>query len=77
MGGRDIATLTEISALSGEKTDIVTGLNKPVLPVSELMEDFLGSHKSRPYHPLIANAFYRAGFIESWGRGIGKYRFIL
>ncbi len=36
MGGRDIATLSEISALSGDKTDIATGLDKPVLPVSEL-----------------------------------------
>ena len=36
------------------------------------MEDFLGKHRSRPYNPLIANTFYRAGFIESWGRGIMK-----
>ncbi len=38
LGGRDIATLTEISALGGEKTDISTGLDKPVLPVSELSQ---------------------------------------
>ena len=29
-------------------------------------------HKSEPFNPSIANAFYRAGYIESWGRGIQK-----
>ncbi len=38
MGGRDIATLSEISALGGEKTDISTGLDKPVLSVCELSQ---------------------------------------
>ena len=28
--------------------------------------------RERPQNPLIANTFYRAGFIESWGRGIKK-----
>ena len=32
----------------------------------------LGKHISIPYNPDIANAFFRAGFIESWGRGIEK-----
>lgn len=27
---------------------------------------------SQPYNPLIASTFYRAGYIESWGRGIAK-----
>lgn len=27
-------------------------------------------HASKPYNPNIANVFYLAGFIESWGRGI-------
>ena len=30
------------------------------------------THSSNPFNPLIANAFYRSGFIESWGRGIKK-----
>lgn len=34
----------------------------------------MGSHKSRPYNPLIANTFFRAGFIEAWGRGIEKIK---
>ena len=27
-------------------------------------------HESRPWNPLIADAFYRRGIIENWGRGI-------
>lgn len=27
------------------------------------------SHSSRPHNKLIADVFYKAGFIESWGRG--------
>ena len=34
----------------------------------------MGPHKSRPYNPLIANTFFRAGFIEAWGRGIQKIK---
>ena len=34
----------------------------------------MGKHNSRPYNPLIANTFFRAGYIESWGRGIQKIR---
>lgn len=29
-------------------------------------------HSSLPYNPEIANAFFRAGMIESWGRGIER-----
>ena len=32
----------------------------------------MSKHASRPYNPSIANVFYLAGFIESWGRGIEK-----
>ena len=31
-------------------------------------------HNSRPYNPLTANTFFRAGYIEAWGRGIQKIR---
>jgi ATP-dependent DNA helicase RecG len=34
----------------------------------------LGKHPSSPPNPLLANAFFRAGYIESWGRGIEKIR---
>jgi len=42
------------------------------LPENWTIENLLGKHASRPYNPNIANVFYLAGFIESWGRGIEK-----
>jgi predicted HTH transcriptional regulator len=35
-------------------------------------ETLLGSHSSSPYNPAIANAFFRAGEIEAWGRGVER-----
>lgn len=32
----------------------------------------MGKHPSASYNSLIANAFFRADYIESWGRGIEK-----
>lgn len=29
-------------------------------------------HASQPFNPDIANAFFRAGYVEAWGRGIKK-----
>lgn len=42
------------------------------LPENWTIENLLGSHRSRPYNPDIANAFFRAGEIETWGRGIER-----
>jgi ATP-dependent DNA helicase RecG len=42
------------------------------LPESWTLAKLLGKHPSCPFNPLIANAFFRAGYIESWGRGIQK-----
>jgi ATP-dependent DNA helicase RecG len=42
------------------------------LPDNWTLEKLLGKHPSCPFNPLIANAFFRAGYIESWGRGIEK-----
>ena len=36
------------------------------------IENLLGSHRSRPYNPDVANVFFRAGEIETWGRGIER-----
>ena len=46
--------------------------NDGVLPDGWTIETLMNRHKSQPYNPLIANTFYRAGLIESWGRGIEK-----
>jgi ATP-dependent DNA helicase RecG len=42
------------------------------LPEDWTLEKLLGKHPSIPFNPLVANAFFRAGYIESWGRGIEK-----
>ncbi len=42
------------------------------LPDDWTLEKLLGKHPSLPFNPLVANAFFRAGYIESWGRGIEK-----
>lgn len=42
------------------------------LPDNWTAENLLVKHASRAFNPNIANVFYLAGFIESWGRGIEK-----
>lgn len=32
----------------------------------------MGKHRSRPYNPHIASTFFKAGYVETWGRGIQK-----
>ncbi|MDO4840859.1 MAG: putative DNA binding domain-containing protein, partial [Desulfovibrionaceae bacterium] len=46
--------------------------NSCILPQGWTVETLTETHRSIPYNPTIANAFYRAGYIESWGRGIQK-----
>ena len=42
------------------------------LPENWTLDNLMKKHASKPYNPDIANVFYLAGFIESWGRGIEK-----
>ena len=44
------------------------------LPEDWTIEDLLKKHSSHPYNPDIANAFFRIGYIESWGRGMDKMK---
>lgn len=46
--------------------------NEGVLPEDYTVETLLGKHTSRPRNPKMAQVFYRAGFIEAWGRGYEK-----
>jgi ATP-dependent DNA helicase RecG len=46
--------------------------NPAVLPDGWSLETLLCSHVSHPFNPEIANAFFRAGEIEAWGRGIER-----
>lgn len=48
--------------------------NDCIFPEDWTISDLMGKHRSRPYNPLIANTFFRAGFIEAWGRGIEKIK---
>lgn len=48
--------------------------NDCVFPEDWTIDNLLGKHRSRPYNPLVANTFFRAGYIESWGRGIEKIK---
>ena len=40
------------------------------LPENWTVEDLLDKHSSQPRNPDIATAFFRSGYVESWGRGI-------
>ncbi len=42
------------------------------LPEEITIEKLLGRHSSNARNKNIANTFYKAGFIEAWGRGISK-----
>lgn len=44
--------------------------NEGQLPENWTVDILLHEHSSRPYNPDIANAFFRSGYVESWGRGI-------
>jgi ATP-dependent DNA helicase RecG len=42
------------------------------LPPRWTVAKLKGKHSSQPFNPDIANAFFRAGQIEAWGRGIER-----
>ena len=46
--------------------------NDCVFPVGWTIETLMERHRSQPYNPNIANGFFRAGYVETWGRGIEK-----
>ncbi|GHT34263.1 ATP-dependent DNA helicase [Bacteroidia bacterium] len=46
--------------------------NEGQLPANWTIKNLLQNHSSRPNNPDIANAFFRSGYVESWGRGISK-----
>lgn len=49
--------------------------NRCILPEGWTVDTLMEPHDSVPYNPDIANVFYRAGYIEHWGRGIEKICF--
>ncbi len=54
--------------------DRITIWNDGKLPDGIDQEKLFAEHASQPRNRNLANAFYKAGFIETWGRGINKIR---
>lgn len=48
--------------------------NYGLLPAELTTEDLMNKHASYPRNKNLAYAFFKAGFIESWGRGFKKIR---
>lgn len=46
--------------------------NPGSLPLDWTLDKLMGAHASAPHNPAIANALFRAGMVEAWGRGIGN-----
>ena len=46
--------------------------NEGRLPDGFTVQTLLEKHPSRPYNKTVAEIFFKAGFIEAWGRGISK-----
>ena len=46
--------------------------NEGQLPENWTIKNLLTKHPSKPFNPDIANALFRSGYIESWGRGTLK-----
>lgn len=44
------------------------------LPENWTVEDLQNKHSSQPRNPYIATAFFRSGYVESWGRGMDKMK---
>ena len=49
--------------------DRITFLNEGKLPPEVPVEKLKTEHLSKPRNKLLADVFYKAGFIEGWGRG--------
>lgn len=50
--------------------DLVLISNDCVFPANWTAETLMQRHRSEQYNPKIANAFFRAGYVDAWGRGI-------
>jgi ATP-dependent DNA helicase RecG len=52
--------------------DRIIFMNEGKLPPEVPIEKLKTNHLSKPGNPLVADVFYKARFIESWGRGTLK-----
>ena len=53
-------------------SDKIIFWNEGQLPENWTISQLKEKHPSKPFNPVIANVFFRAGLIEAWGRGIFK-----
>lgn len=67
---RDYASPTTIQIRVYD--DQIAIWNAVQLPPEWAAEQLAGELSSKPYNPRIAYAFFRAGMIEAWGRGIRR-----
>lgn len=67
---KDYATGTPIQI--SVYSDKLMVWNPGELPAKWTVAKLKGKHPSRPFNPDLANAFFRAGLIEAWGRGIER-----
>jgi ATP-dependent DNA helicase RecG len=63
-----IGSMTQLKVMD----DRISLWNAGTLPVELSVEKLFQLHESFPRNPLIAEVCYRAGYIDSWGRGIEK-----
>ncbi|MDR0523704.1 MAG: winged helix-turn-helix transcriptional regulator [Candidatus Methanoplasma sp.] len=54
--------------------DKVMVMNDWRLPEDWSLDDLIGPHQSRPHNPLVADAFFKCGHTEAWGRGVERIR---
>jgi ATP-dependent DNA helicase RecG len=52
--------------------DRISFWNDGLLPEELSIAALMGQHASRPRNPLIAEVCFKAGYIDTWGRGIEK-----
>ena len=67
---RDYASPTTIQIRVYD--DRIAIWNAVQLPTEWAADQLAGELSSKPYNPRIAYAFFRAGMIEAWGRGIRR-----
>ncbi|HEV2479500.1 MAG TPA: ATP-binding protein [Puia sp.] len=66
---KDYASTWIFLRVYGDKLEL---WNPGVLPEQLTIEKLKGRHSSYPRNPHIAEVFFKAGYIEAWGRGTTK-----
>jgi ATP-dependent DNA helicase RecG len=65
-----IKTIAVVRPFKSVSMKICMFWNDGQLPENWTIDRLFQKHPFQPYNPNVANAFFRAGLIESWGRGV-------